>query len=114
MDKVAKSVRPLTRRETPENLGVVGKVACPPRFRPTWGGDGSEVNVYQLLTARQSVIAIDAVPDTVRISGSARDWGGKVFSCLPRLVDKSQGIAAIFNEFDDLKHRSGVVYNLRC
>lgn len=77
MDKVAKSVRPLTRRETPENLGVVGKVACPPRFRPAWGGDGSEVNVYQLLTARQSVIAIDAVPDTVRISGSARDWGAK-------------------------------------
>jgi len=121
IDRVAESVRPLTRSKAPENLLVhgpagVGKTTCVRHVFDQLAEETSTeaiyINCWQYDT-RSSLLTELLIEMGYPVPRKGRPVD-EILSRLQEFVDKSRGgVAVALDEFDRLEDRTEVVYDLR-
>ena len=120
VDRVAESLRPLTRRETPGNLLVygpagVGKTTCTRHVFDRLGEETAVkaiyINCWQY-DSRSSLLTQLLIELGYPVPRKGRPVD-ELLSRIEEFVDKSRGVAVALDEFDKLGDQSEVVYDLQ-
>jgi cell division control protein 6 len=120
IQRIADAVRPLTRRNSPENLLVfgpagVGKTTCVKhvfeRLEDETGAKSVYINAWQY-NSRSSLLT----ELLIQLGYPAPRKGKPVDELLSKLeewLDKNRGVAVAIDEFDQLQEKTEIIYDLQ-